>query len=173
MMKDYFKLFDFQVTFDIDEQELTNRYYSLTREHHPDNFAMSDPDKQLEAIQKTSLLNEGYKVLKNSDLRMRHVLELSGIGFEEGKEKVSQEFLMEMMDLNELIMEFQFDPQDSIKKGIFLQLETLEKSMELDIKDILYNFDSASTNIMTLNIIKDYYLKRKYIQRIRNNFQKT
>lgn len=172
-MKDYFKIFDFQMTFDIDEEELTSRYYSLTRNHHPDNFTMSDSDKQLEAIQKTSLINEGYKVLKNSDLRMRHVLELSGISFEEGKEKVSQEFLMEMMDLNELIMEFQFDPQDSVKKGIILQLETLDKSMALDIKDILSNFDAASTNIMTLNIIKDYYLKRKYIQRIRNNFQKT
>ena len=161
------------MTFELDEQDLTRRYYSLSRSNHPDNFTMSDSADQLKAIEKTSLINRGYKVLKNRDLRMKHVLELSGISFEEGKETVSQEFLMEMMDINELVMEFQFNKKESVKLGIFSQLETLEKSMSLDIKEIISNFDPTKNNIQALNIIKDHFLKRKYIQRIKDNIQKT
>ena len=172
-MENFFKLFDIQLSFDINDADLTRRYYSLSRKHHPDNFTLADSSEQISAIEKTSVINEGYKVLKNSDLRMRHILELAGVSFQEGKETVSQEFLMEMMDINEMVMEFQFNPEETVKMGIFSQLQTLEDSMALEIKEIISNFNLTNNDITTLNIIKDYYLKRKYIQRIRSNIQKT
>lgn len=48
----YFELFDFPVSFDLDTGELSRRYRLLQQQFHPDRFASSGEREKLNALQK-------------------------------------------------------------------------------------------------------------------------
>jgi len=166
----YFDLFELPVSFEIDKDKLRKKYYALNRENHPDNFTLVDQDEQMSALDKSSFINEGFKTLKDDMMRIRYTLELNGIKFEEGNESVPQTFLMEMMDINEYIFDFKMNPSEEAKKMIVSQINLLEKRIFENVMQFINNFDYNNPNEKQLELIKDYYLKRKYLNRIENNF---
>jgi len=78
---------------------------------------------------------------------------------------------MEMMDVNETLMEFQMDPNPDIEKKIQIGLEQLEQNLEEAITDLIKNFEFGQLNSAELQKIKEYYLKSKYLSRVRNNLE--
>lgn len=165
----YFELFELEVSFIIDKVALKQKYYALSRAFHPDNFTLSNADAQSEALTKTTMLNEGFKILNDKQKRIKYVLELAGVSFEEGKETVPQDFLMEMMDINEEIMEFQMDPEKEVLNQLLDKLYGLEELLDKTIDDKLVNFNLENVNYEHLSKIKEYYLKSKYLVRVKNN----
>ena len=83
----------------IDEAELRHVYLNIQRSWHPDFFA-SMPEKEAEAAEKTSLNNTFYQKLNTLPGRMQTLLEMHGMTGETGN-ILPQDFLMEMMELNE------------------------------------------------------------------------
>ncbi len=106
MLKDlpqnYFELFSQPVSFHIDAELLAQRYRELQRVAHPDRFAnASDRDRRL-AVQKASLINEAYQILRSPLLRGRYLLQLEGVKFnDEHVTTQDTEFLMDQMELRE------------------------------------------------------------------------
>ncbi|WP_299496932.1 co-chaperone HscB [uncultured Shewanella sp.] len=75
----YFELFSFSPSFDVDTALLAHRYRDLQKAVHPDKFAHStEQDKRL-AVQRTAQINDGFQTLKNPVLRAEHLLALKGI----------------------------------------------------------------------------------------------
>jgi molecular chaperone HscB len=72
---------------------------------------------------------------------------------------------MEMLELNELLMEA--DPDDATARNRIKQ-KTEEWNNELynDIKPILDSYQEGVTSKEELLQVKDYYFKKKYLQRI-------
>lgn len=170
-MLNYFELFDLDVHFELDTAILTKKYYGLSRAHHPDKFTLQSAERQSEALSKISDINEGYKVLKDKQSRYRHVLELCGVTFEEGKETVPQEFLMEMMDVNESIMEYQMEPDPKTKLKLEQDFESLINNLNQEVLPIVKVFVFGQQKSAELQKIKEYYLKSKYLSRVRNNLE--
>lgn len=166
----YFDLFELPVNFTIDKEKLRKKYYALNRENHPDNFTLDNQDEQISALEKSSFINEGFKTLKDEMKRIKYTLELNGIKFEEGNESVPQMFLMEMMDINEFIFDFKMNPSDEAKNNIVSQIKSLKKRIFENVNEFINNFDFINPDKKQLELIKDYYLKRKYLNRIENNF---
>lgn len=96
-------------------------------------------------------------------------MELLGVNFQEGKESMPQEFLMEMMDLNEAIMDYKMDPSDSIKEKIVTQVSAFEKEIETSAQTHMSTLDIAAPQSTQLESLKDYYLKSKYLKRLLDN----
>ena len=96
----YFELFDIKLSFDMCKPTLTKKYYVLSKKYHPDRFTLAGEEEQREALTKSTEVNKAYKILKDEPSRIRYILELLGKAPEEGKETMSQDFLMEMMDIN-------------------------------------------------------------------------
>ena len=94
----YFELYDIPVSFKVDKKALKKKFYELSRKFHPDFYTLEGEAKQAEILELSSLNNEAYKVLKDFNKRMKYVLDLKKIIAEEGKNKIPQAFLMEMMD---------------------------------------------------------------------------
>lgn len=158
------------MSFSIDKDLLRKRYYALSRESHPDNFTLDNLDDQTSALEKSSFINEGFKTLKDDMLRTKYLLELNGIKFEEGKESVPQEFLMEMMEVNELIFDYKMDKSEEVKNAIQKRIKSIHLNIFVKVSEFINNFDFNNPNKKHLESIKDYYLKRKYLNRIENNF---
>ncbi len=166
---DYFKLFDLPRSFDVDKKALTKAYYRLSKEYHPDNFTLASAEEQASALSTTSDINTGYKILKNKQQRLRYVLQLLGVDFQEGKESMPQEFLMEMMDINEAIMDYKMDPNPDIRTKIETQVATFQTDIESQVRENMAALKMDAPQQEQLTAIKSCYLKSKYLKRLLDN----
>jgi len=151
----YFELFELPVAIQIEKTKLAQKFFELQKKYHPDFFANGTEHEQAEALEISSQLNKALKVLKNQDQTIKYVLQLKQLLEEEEKYQLSPAFLMEMMELNEELS------ADSAN-----QIEELETQLYSEVKPIIENYDDATATNADLLILKEYYYKKKYLQRI-------
>ena len=75
----YFEHFGIPMSFLIDEKELKRLYLTMSRKLHPDYYTLEDSMTQEAILERSSLNNEAYKVLKNPVSRMRYILDQKGV----------------------------------------------------------------------------------------------
>ncbi len=151
----HFELFGLPVSFKIDKSKLALSYFELQKKYHPDFFTNSNEAEQELALEKSSQLNKALKIFKNEDETIKYVLQLKGLLEEEEKYQLPPAFLMEMMELNEELSD------DSAK-----EIELMETELYREVKDIIEQYDDTLTITQDLLKIKEYYFKKKYLQRI-------
>ena len=102
----HFELFELPVSFDIDLQDLSQRYRKLQRVVHPDKFAnASDRERRL-SVDKAATVNDAYQILKSPQRRARYMLELQFVSFDDEKDMaLDPAFLMEQIELREALQE--------------------------------------------------------------------
>ena len=104
--QNYFELFNLEVKFLINVDELLKAYQKLQSEYHPDRFVESEDQEKRIAMQATTFINEAYKTLYEEQLRARYMLELQGMSFDVEKDTTQDmDFLMDQMSLREEIDE--------------------------------------------------------------------
>ena len=101
MSSHHFDLFGLDVSFDIDNKALSDRYRELQRTVHPDKYANASEKERLLAMQKTTHINEAYQTLKNPHDRARYLLYLQGIEINDKAMIMDSDFLMKQMALHE------------------------------------------------------------------------
>ena len=75
----YFELFEMPVSLLIDRNELSKKYFELQKKYHPDFFSKADESKQAEMLEKSSMINHGYKIFTSADETIKYVLRLKGL----------------------------------------------------------------------------------------------
>ncbi len=75
---DFFSLFGLPATFEIDKDELKQRFRDLQAEFHPDKFVNADDRARRESVQAATLINEAYEVLNSPVERAKYLLKLKG-----------------------------------------------------------------------------------------------
>ena len=168
----FFELYELSIRFVLDENALKRKFYQLSKEYHPDFYTLESEEKQQEILELSTLTNEGYQVLSDADKRMKYILTLKNILDEEGKAKIPQEFLMEMMDVNEALMELEFDFDETQFTQLKNTLHEKENALYETIRPILENYEDGETPNSELHKIKEFYYKRRYILRIKENLDK-
>ena len=164
----YFELFDLKPHFNVDANVLKKRYYALSKSTHPDFHTLSSSDEQAIALEHSTNINLAYKTLGDEDKLLAYILNEHKLIQEDQGNQIPQVFLMEMMDINEAIMELEFDPNDNKKSEIkdqFAKMLSKEKSKGQLIKD---QYDKFLTNEVLVDL-KDHYFKMKYLNRISQN----
>jgi len=113
MQKNYFKTFQIEEKFHIDEDDLERRYLSFQRNFHPDKAGVSE-------IEKSILVNEGYDVLKDKSLRAGHILKLHGIDVENDEKapRPDLETLSEILEIREKILDLSQEEKNQLKKEL-------------------------------------------------------
>ncbi len=165
-MENYFTQYNLPVKFELDAAKLRARFLELSRAYHPDRFATAGADEQAKALQQSALTNEGYKMLGNADSRIGYLLRLKGVLEEEEKYTLPAAFLMEMMDLNEVVTEYEIAPDGSNKKEAYNALDNELTSWNEAVTPLLARFDNGEESEALLKQIKDYYFRKKYLLRI-------
>lgn len=155
----YFDLFGIPISVKVDKSALAKKYFELQREFHPDFYTQADESDQQRALEQSAQINKGLKILQQQDATIHYVLQLRGLVSEEEKYSLPPDFLMEMMELNEKLME---EDAGSSKN----ELAQLEESLQGQIKDIIENYQHDSISVENLQKLKEYHFKKKYLQRI-------
>ena len=156
----YFELFEIPVGFTINPAKLNQTYISLQKKYHPDYFGQSNEEEQTNALELSSMVNKAYRTFKSKDLTLQYFLQMKEL-IEEGEQyKLSPGFLMEVMELNELKMDGA-EPEEITRKA-----KDMEEEIFGEIKHLLENYDDKKATEADLLKIKDYYYKKKYIDRL-------
>lgn len=168
----YFDFYELPITFALDEQKLRKQFLLKSKQYHPDFYTLESEEKQEEILALSSLNNEAYKVLKNEDKRLKYILEQRGMIGESAKNKMTQDFLMEMMDINEKVMDLQFDFDEKSHQEIIILVQQKEFSLKEALQPLLLNYDNNNSSEKILNQIKDLYLEKCYLLRLKENIAK-
>lgn len=162
----YFELFKLPVSLRVNTAGLSAKYFELSRKYHPDYFAQSDEAAQAEALELSAQVNKAYKTFRDADSTLKYVLELKGLLIEEEKYQLSPDFLMEVMELNEEIMELSFEPDPVKKETVQNKVLALQNQIKTHVEPILENYKEGVTNEKELLQVKEYYYRKKYLDRM-------
>lgn len=150
----YFELFDIPVSLKVDKSKLAKKYFELQKKYHPDFFTQAGEEGQAAALEKSSSINKALKFLQNQDETIKYVLELKGLLAADEKYQLPQDFLMEMMDLNE-----------NLSADSATAINGIETDLYDEVKDIIEGYNESTSTEVLLKV-KAYYFKKKYVQRI-------
>ena len=158
----YFELFEMPVSLQVDKKYLQDKYFELQKKYHPDFFSNGSEDEQADVLEKSSMINKAYKTFQNDDETIKYVLQLKQLLEEEEKYELPPEFLMEMLELNETLMEV----DDSSLEETETKISQLQKHLYDKVQNIIEYYNEDNTTNEQLLQVKDYYYKKKYLNRI-------
>ena len=168
----YFEFYNIPLGFKIDEAALKRTFYANSKQFHPDFFTLESEEKQAEILELSTLNTEAYKTLSDFEKRMKYILDLKGVMGKEGENKLPQDFLMDMMDINEALMDLDMDYDESTHKKVLADVQTLDNQLFMAVKHTVENYQDGITPTSELEEVKNFYLKKRYLLRIRENLSK-
>jgi molecular chaperone HscB len=157
----YFELFEIPPQFEVDTKKLKPKFLELSRKFHPDFNTNEDETGLQRVMEISSAVNKGWQVFQDPMATLQYVLEMTGSISEQENAKLSGDFLMEMMELNEQITDSEQNQLLDIKEKIYQYGQTLYSG----VKKLLMS-PPLSTSDSDLKKIKEYYYQRKYLDRI-------
>jgi len=169
----YFELYEIPVSFLADEIHIKQRYYLNSKKYHPDFFINESEDKQAEVLHLSTLNNDAYRLLTDFDKRVAYILTLTGQISDAEKFVLPPDFLMEMMDINEKMMELSANDMHAIA-DVTNEIAILEKSLNSYLQASCKQFDAHDQveQESVLLAIKDAYYRKKYLLRIKDSLNK-
>ncbi|MBC6109935.1 Fe-S protein assembly co-chaperone HscB [Pedobacter fastidiosus] len=172
-LPNYFEFYELPVQFNPDLNAVKTKFYAFSKKYHPDFFANESDEKQQEVLDLSTLNNKAYQVLSNPQKRLKYVLELKGIVETDEGYQLPQSFLMEMMDVNEALMDLEFEPDAEKLEQVNRDVDAIEHQLVDELANLTTQFDSKNEDAeQILLAIKDLYYRQKYISRIRERLPK-
>lgn len=172
--KNYFEWYELPSSFQLDGALLKKKFYEMSKRFHPDFYVNESAEKQAEILELSTLNNKAYQVLSDPLKRVEYILSLNNMLAEGDKYVLPQDFLMDMMDVNEALMEMEFDHDELKLSEISTQIDETEKSLFDELKNASDEFDQKEGKDAedSLLKIKDIWYRQKYLMRIRESLQK-
>jgi len=164
----YFEFYSIPESFNPDMPLLKKKFYQFSKQYHPDFYANEGEEKQQDILELSTLNNRAYQTLSDPHKRLQYILKLHDLLVEGAKPQLPSDFLMEMMDINERLMEV-----DDAKQLGHLTAEVLAIEGDIDegIAKLTADYetldDTAKEN--RLNEIADLYYRQKYLLRIKES----
>ena len=160
----YFELFEIPIQLKVDKKDLPRKYFDLSRKNHPDYYINENPEKQAHALEISSLVNKAFKTFQNDDETLKYVLQLKGLLVEEEKYELPPDFLMEVLEINEQLMDMDENPE--LNKDLKNTIDNLQNEIYEPVKKIVEHYQDGITSEKELLQVKEYYYKKKYLHRI-------
>jgi len=160
----YFDLFELPVQLKVDKSSIIRRFFELSRKYHPDYFINEGSEAQTDALEKSAMLNKAFKTFQNEDETIKYVLQQKGLLEEEEKYELPPAFLMEVMDINEQLMD---RDDESVASSLKTSINNLQNEIYAPVQPVIENYKEGITTEKELLQVKEYYYKKKYIDRIR------
>ena len=163
---DYFELFNIPTSLSVDVATIKKRYFELSRKYHPDFYSQTSEEEQAEALEKSAMLNKALKALSNADETIKYVLLSKGLLEEDEKYQLSPDFLMEMMDFNEQLMDAKQEGDKDLLQSLKIKIKNFERDVYQTVKSIVEHYQEGVTTKEELLQVKKYYFQKKYLDRM-------
>ena len=139
LKQNFFELFNIEISVDINKSDLDEKVKILQNNFHPDKFTNgSDFEKRL-ALQISSYINDGYKILGDIVLRVEYILKINNFNKDESTTINDIGFLQEQIMYNELIESLKENLEENViddnLSGIKLKLKNTINNIKLSYQD--------------------------------------
>src|SRR6266404_238714 len=124
---DHFSFFGLPRKLLIDESELEKRFYALSRQFHPDYFMSASEPERKASMERSSMLNDAYRTLRDRIARVTYLLALEG--YNEAQKKAPPDLLEEVFELNMQIEELRGAKKAHDEDEIAEALASLEEAL--------------------------------------------
>jgi molecular chaperone HscB len=184
----YFELFDLPRKLWIEMGALEQKFLQLSWKLHPDNFVNASEHERELSLQRSSELNDAYRVLRDPVARVEYLLGIEGARKEgEHKQQAPPELLEEVFELNEALDELR---QAKVGGGDLAALKSRLESAQKNFQDKLGEVDaqlqasarrwdaasdasSADADRKAIMVrLNELLNRRSYIRNLVNNVQK-
>jgi len=175
---DYYEFFGLPRTLAVDPTELQRRFYTLSRQFHPDHFTLHSDQERRYSLEASSILNDAYRILRDPILRAEYVLKQAGFDIGEQRSKdVPPELLEEVFDLNMALDELRTGdesvlPQLDESRHKFLDMQ---RAIDAELEEQFLRHDAASEGeprSAVLAGIRAILNRRRYISNLVNEVDK-
>ena len=163
---DYFTFYGINAAFGIDLSDLRARFIEKSKTYHPDFHSDKSKEEQDEILELSTYNNQAWKTLSDPVQRTAYVLRLNDKMPEEGQARVPQDFLMEIMDINEALMALEMAPDEAKRENILTEIAHLDQDLDKKMKKAQDAWDQ-SQDADTLDQVCAIYLKQKYLLRMK------
>jgi len=139
LKQNFFELFNIEISVDINKSDLDEKVKILQNNFHPDKFTNgSDFEKRL-ALQISSYINDGYKILGDIVLRVEYILKINNFNKDESTTINDIDFLQEQIMYNELIESLKENLEENViddnLSGIKLKLKNTIDNIKISYQD--------------------------------------
>jgi molecular chaperone HscB len=165
---DYYRFFGIPKKLAIDTGDLQRRFYEMSRILHPDRFLRRAPTEQQYSLEATSILNDGYRVLRDPVSRAEYILKEAGFDIGEQRSKnVPPELLEEVFELNMALEELRGG-----EEGVRPRLEearrqflSMRAEIDSEMERLFRKYDETGERAV-LGEIRDLLNRRTYIRNL-------
>jgi molecular chaperone HscB len=169
----HFEFFGIPMSFVVDEAAVKRQYLLNSRKYHPDFHSLADDHTQTQALEMSTRNNEAFKVLSDPDARMQYILrEKELLSGDSPQNTLPQDFLMEMMEINEAVMELEFDFSQEQFEAAMTRIREMEEVLETTIKPLLDTWTEQNDQPGQLEQVRDFFYKKRYLLRTKENLSK-
>jgi molecular chaperone HscB len=138
---DYFRFFGLPRKLWIEMGDLEARFHELSWKLHPDNFVRAGAEEREMSLERSSQLNDAYRVLRDPVARVEYLLELEGVRKEgEKKQQAPPQLLEEVFELNESLDELRAaraaHQGQAATAGLRHRLEAAARGFEARLTDV-------------------------------------
>ncbi len=167
-MINYFDFYQIPESFNPDPALLKKKFYALSKEYHPDFYANEDEAKQQEILELSTINNKAYQALSDPNKLQEYILKQHGLVNEGAKPQLPADFLMEMMDLNERLMEI--DTKEDLAH-ITTEVLAVEGDLNDELAGLTKDYEQLNDTAKEsrLNDIANIYYRQKYLLRIKES----
>ena len=151
LKQNFFELFNIEISVDINKSDLDEKVKILQNNFHPDKFTNgSDFEKRL-ALQISSYINDGYKILGDIVLRVEYILKINNFIKDESTTINDIDFLQEQIMYNELIESLKENLENNI---IDENLSDIKLKLKNTINNIKLSYQDREFEDMWQNLSK-------------------
>jgi len=144
----YFEVFSLPPKLRLDTAALEKTFYRLSRDYHPDRFASRPAQEQAAATERSSLLNDAYRVLRDPIRRTEYLLETEGVELEEQSVKATEAARASGQQKMQIV------PPDLLEEAFELNMQVEEMKMAKaageDDPQLRKDLEAAKTNFITM-----------------------
>ncbi len=170
----YYDFFGLEHKLDLDLRDLEKRFYSLSRQHHPDHYTLKSREEQQHALDATAILNDAYRTLREPLARAEYLLKENGFDIgEQGSKNVPPELLEEVFELNMALEELRSG--DDAARPALEEARTkfmgMRDAIDTELTEKFQEYD-RSRNRAALSDIRGILNRRRYIRNLVNEVEK-
>ncbi len=173
---DYFTFVGLPRKLNLDAADLERRFRALSRQFHPDFFYNATTAERRASLERSSYLNDAYRMLRSPITRLQYLLQIEGLapaGPAEATRQVPPGLLEEVFALNEELDEIRdlrgsgapaADWQARLERAR-QPIEAKRMQHEAELEALSAKWD-AGGGADVLQALRDQFLERNYIHNL-------
>jgi molecular chaperone HscB len=162
---EYFSIFGLAERLSVDTADLQRRFYSLSRQFHPDRYTRATERERAHSLEATAILNDAYRTLRDPVQRAEYVLKRAGFDIGEQRTKdVPPELLEEVFELNMALEEIR-GGDESVRPQLEAARTRFHGLLDAIDEELLDQFEryDAQPERAALGAIRAILNRRRYI----------